>query len=298
MKQERLFRILGQLDESLIESAEIPQKVKSKRAVILKIGAIAACAALVVGVGTVLYQNSTVPPVIDSPSLNGDDSKLPLLSIDFDHGSMGFEGYCAYNVDELVSENPWNKDSKIDHLPVIENTLTYNGLQKVESPNLEAMKVLLKETASKLGMDADNLPITDDIPDEETKKEITKKLTIGGGEVPDGYFDASTVFMADQQIKVEVDSSMVVTVHFEPAVALPKELNFTHYASYDDVYKVAEYLREEYKSYIDMENPKIAIQGGDYHYNGDQKYHITFFDDTGDETQKILNFNFNYVTFA
>lgn len=298
MKPEKLFRILGQLDESLIESAEIPQRAKARKAVFLKVGAMAACTALVIGVGAMLYQNNTPPAVIDVPSLNGEDGKLPLLSVDFDYGSMGFEGYCAYNVDELVNENPWNKDSKITHLPVFKNALTYNELQRVDSPDLEAMKVLLKKTASKLGLDAEHLPITDDVPDAETKKKMTEKLTIGGGEVPEGYFDASAVFMETPQMKVEVDSSMVVTVHFEPAVALPKELNFTHNASYEDVYKVAEYLQKEYKDYIGMVNPNVNITGGDYTFDGAQMYDIAFFDDNDDETQRLLNYNFNNVTFA
>ena len=299
MKQERFFRRLGKMDESLRASAEIQKAAKSQKMLFLKMGAIAACVVLAVGVGAMLYQSNKIAPAIDAPSLNRDDSKLPSLMLEINYGSMGFEGYCAYSIDELVNNNPWNQDSTITHLPVIKNALTYNETEQVENPDLEAMKVLLKESAGKLGMDAEHLPITDDAPDEETRKRMTEKLTMFGDEVPEGYFKPSAVYMADQQIKVEVDSSMVVTVYFEPAAALPKGLNFTDYnASYEDVYQVAEYLQNEYKDYLAMENPSINITGGDYTFDGAQLYHIAFFDDTGDEAQRILNYNFNYVTFA
>lgn len=293
MKKERFFRILGEVDEDLIDKAE-----DNKGKVLLKINykrwvAIAACVVIVVGIGVIMTQNNnTILP---------NDNELPLLSLDtngFFAGGMGFEGYMAYDISELKNENPWTEENKISHLPVFKNTIICDGAGVASNPDITAMEKRLTEVAGRLGMDVNNLEITNDYPDEETIKRVKEKYAAIGKKVPDEFFGAGLVFMEDKDIKLEVDARLETTIRFEPAAKLPEEYNFTYCSSYDDQYKGAQYLQGKYKDLLNMENSKINITGGDYSYNGDQSFHIKFFDNSGDITAKIINYNFNYVTFA
>jgi hypothetical protein len=234
----------------------------------------------------------------DQPAIY-DESKLETfaLSSHLSYG-MGYEGYYAYDIDELTSENPWTEESEITHLPVIENAIKYNDKHLVENPDFDAMEKLLKDTAAKLGMDIDNLTIINDSPDEEERIKIIEKFEAVGSTAPEEVFEISKLILEDSNIKVEVYTTMEVKVTFEPGLALPARYNFTDDASYDQIYRVAKYLQKQYRDYIGMDNPIINIEGGYYSRFGDQRYNISFFDDSEDEIQKIMNFEYNRVTFA
>ncbi|QSX09486.1 hypothetical protein J0B03_05325 [Alkalibacter rhizosphaerae] len=233
--------------------------------------------------------------------MNRDDTttdpnpNLPMLTIDTEFaGGMGFEGYMAYDISDLTNANPWNEDMSITHLPVIKNKFAYDEMQHVEDPDYKRMEKLLVETAEDLGMDAKNIPITNDVPDKETQKDITDKL---GGTVPDGYFDATRFFMEDEKYIVEVDTSNTARVDFKVPVELPEEYNFTYYATYDETYKVAEYLKDEFAAFIGMKDPMINVSGGDFNIYGEQSYRIAFYEKSSDGVQAILNYHFNTLEF-
>lgn len=275
-----MFKIIGKIDSDLIENAE-NNVIKKRKFKYSRYIAVAACMALIIGISVILVSKKELP-VITLDSILGE-------------GYGPGESHLAYSIDEIVNENPWNINSNIKHLPVIKNPLTFS-IYGVENPDFEAMKLLLKNTADKLGMDVENLPIKDNTPDERRKQQAIEQFK-GIEDVPEEFLKPSCVFMQDEKYRVEVDKSMDVTVSFEPAVVLPEGYNFTYNASYQDLYKVAEYLLNEYKDYIGMKNPKINISGGDYNFYGEKGYEIQIFDDTGDLAQKIINYNFNYVTF-
>lgn len=115
--------------------------------------------------------------------------------------------------------------------------------------------------------------------------------------VPDGYFTPTELIIEADGLKIEVDQSMTATVSFDPAVSLPEEYHFTHYASYDDIVAVAEYLKKNYKEFIGFDNPQVNIHGGDYNIYDQQKYSIEFFNASGNKIEQMINYNFNRVTF-
>lgn len=287
MKNEKLFDHIGKISEDYIFEA-MPGSVKRKKPAWIKWGAAAACLALTVFVGTRLIPYGTTIPTPGS-------DQLPMLTISAEQGVMGFEGYFAYDIREIVNENPWSENTEMAALPVYENTRVYDENHQVIGADLNKMKERLTDIASKLGMDTDNLEITDDSYDEATKAKLAEKMN---GEVPEGFFSVSRVFMEDSGIKVEVDANLRATISFEPPVSLPKGYNFTHHASYDDVAAIAEYLKEKYSSLINMQNPKANISGGDYNTSGQQSYRISFFDASGSIAEQIIHYHFNNVTFA
>lgn len=287
MNIKKFSEAMGEIDSKYVEKA-INYKPNQKKQIWVKWGAIAACLAIIVYAGTRRFPQET----------HEEMAELPMLSITENTSEgMGFEGYWAYEVSELVNANPWSKSLEISTLPVYRNPLTYDENYIASGADFDKMQEFLLEIADRFGINTNTLTITDDVPDEETKQMISGKLQMGGGVIPDGYFDPTKLITEADGLKIEVDQTMTATIFFEPAVSLADEYNFTNYAPYEDIVAVAEHLKTEYKDIIGIDNPQINICGGDYNIYAQQSYSIAFFDASGNNTQKIINYNFNRVTF-
>ncbi|MCI9363186.1 MAG: hypothetical protein HFG17_02915 [Oscillospiraceae bacterium] len=227
--------------------------------------------------------------------MNKNTADLPMLTITGNgSAAMGFEGYHAYDISELVNENPWNENLKLSALPVYENPLSYDENFIVSGADFDAMKAFLLEIAARLGMDTSSLNITDNTPSKEYQAAVLEK---SGGDIPEGYFNPTKVIAEENGIKIEVDTAMTAAIFFEPAMSLPDSYNFTHFAPYEDIATAAEYLKKEYQNLIGIDNPKINISGGGYNIYQQQSYEISFFDNSGDAIDQIIQYNFNPVTF-
>ena len=207
---------------------------------------------------------------------------------------MGFEGYRAYDISELVNNNPWGWEEQPTTLPVYKNQLSVDENFHLVGADFGKMRELLDEIVERFGLDTNTLQITDDTPDEETRQEITAKLD---GDVPDGYFDPTKLIAKAEGIEITVFQDMSVTVEFEPAISLPKKYNFSYSASYEETTEVAKYLQKKYSDFIHMENPQINIYDGHYDYDLQRNYQISFFDAGKNITEAIINYNFNWVGF-
>ncbi|MCD2491092.1 hypothetical protein LQE92_00445 [Lacrimispora sp. NSJ-141] len=289
MKKEEISDALNMLHDDIIEETNLVRREKKKKRLHwVKWGVVAACLVLAVYAGMRMFPKK-------SP---GNTIELPLLTISENStDSMGFEGYMAYDISELTNQNPWKETTEISALPVYQNPLSYDENSMASGADSDKMRELLMEIAGRLGLDPVSLDITDNAPDEETKQKIIEKLQIGGDTVPEGYFEPTSLTAEAEGLKIEVDQSMTATIFFEPAISLPEEYNFTHYASYEELLKAAKYLKKEYQNLIHFEDSKINIYGGDYNINLQQVYHIEFFDAGGSQTEQIVNYNFNRIAF-
>lgn len=287
MKKEDISDAINMLDEDIIEeTGALRRKKRAGGKNILKWVCAAACVAIAVYAGAkILPQKAPV----------AEPENLPLLSVSESGGTaMGFEGYLAFDVSELVNANPWNEASELSTLPVYKNKLTYSEYFIAEGADFDKMRELLLETAGRLGLDTGELTITDDSLDEETQKQITEKF---GNSVPEGYFDPTKLIAETEGIKIEVDQALTVEISFDPAKALPEEYNFSHFAPYEDVAAVAEYLKTAYSDVIGASDPQTNIYGGDYTFSGEQGYYIEFFEAGETEVETIVNYNFNRTAF-
>lgn len=285
-KSEILLDAIGKIDDELIATAG-KVKDKSRIKIWLRCGALAACLALVVGICSVagwFAPNESLP-------------ELPMLTISETSGAMGFEGYMAYDVSELINANPWYEDAKLSTLPVFRNKLSYDNNMIVHGQSFEDMKALLLDTAERLGMDTDKLVITDDTPSADMQAAITEKFAIVGEEVPDGYFDPTSLIAEQDGIRIEVVPAMNAIITFDPARAFPDGLGFHYHSPYKDVEATAEYIKEEYKELLNMNSPITDINGGDYNIYGEQSFNLCFYDNSKDLTQRIINYNFHYTSF-
>jgi len=287
MNSKKFSEVMSELDNKYVDEA-IHYKKKAKKPDWIKWGAMAACLAIMVYAGTKLFPYE--------PSNNTLD--LPMLTISENTSlGMGFEGYMAYDISELVSANPWSEDAAIATLPVYNNPLTFHEQMIASGADFDKMREFLLEVADRMGLDTNVLTITDDVPDEATRQKIIEKLQSVGDTVPDGYFAPTKLRIETEGLKMEVDQAMTVKISFDPAVSLPSEYNFAHYSSYEDISDVAEYLKTEYKDLIGLDDPEINIYGGDYNIYSQQGYRIEFFDANGSSTEQIINYNFNRVAF-
>jgi hypothetical protein len=301
MKNEKLLEKIGEISEEYIAEANPAAKATRKR-LWIKWGALAACLTL-----AVLTIIKMIPA--NQVETEPEPGNLPMLSITEDSGgAMGFEGYKAYDISEIVNHNPWTETAGISSLPVYENSMAYDENNQVSDADFDKMKEFLLNVATRLGMDADSLEITDNAPNEKTQAAIRKKFEQVGENVPNGFFSPTTVLAEGNGVKIEVDWQMTAKITFDPAITLPHKYNFTNYATYEQVAAVAEYLKEKYKDFIGMDNPQVNIHGGDYSiFSGEsvktygtrqaQRYSIEFYDGSGDITKQIINYNFNRVAF-
>ena len=227
------------------------------------------------------------------------ETGLPMLSMAEigEEEAAGYEGIRVHDISELVNTNPWDEALGISSLPVYENVLSYDENYIVQGGDFHKMREFLLEIAGSLGLEEESLTITDDVPDEETKQIITEKLEMGGDTVPEGYFNPTKLTGEAEGLKIEVNQAMTATVSFEPAVSLPEEYHFTHYAAYGELAETAEYLENEYEDFIGMEHPAANIYGGSYNIYLQQSYWIEFYDRAEDMVQRIINYNFNRTAF-
>lgn len=285
MKKEELYEVLSDINENYVQETRV-QKSKTLRSVRVRWAALAACFIIIIFMAVRLVWQKTPDDGV---------SKLPMLTIAEDtSGGMGFEGYWAYDVSELINANPWSEVTELSSLPVFKNQLTYDENYRVSGGDFDAMETFLLDVAGRLGLDTDNLELTDNTPSEEQQAAILEKYN---GNIPEGYFDPTEVILEADGMKISVDTAMTATIAFEPAIELPEEYNFTHYASYEDTAAVAGYLKETYKALIGIDNPEMNLHGGDYNIYLQQQYHIEFYDGSGETINQMINYNFNRVAF-
>lgn len=286
MKGNEFLDKMELVDPAYVEAADVkPNTRKYSR---VRWVALAACLAVVILAGTMLLPQ-------DESGLN---PNLPMLSISEDTSAMGYEGYMAYDISELVNANPWNEASEISALPVYQNSLTHDANYIASGADFDKMKEFILEVAKRLGLDTNNLSLTDNAPDEESRQRIIEKFQSVGETVPDGYFAPTQLVIKADGMEIEVDQSMTAKVSFEPPISLPEKYNFTYHASYDDMAAVADYLKSEYYEFIGIDDPQANINGGDYNIYNQRGYHIEFFDAGESDVEQIINYNFNRVTFS
>lgn len=264
MKSKRLLNVIGQIDDEFIEEAASEEK-KINKPLWLKLSAVAACIALILTVGVFMLH-------IGQPS-----GKLPMLTVgENQEGAMGFEGYFAHNIDELVNNNPWTEESEIRSLPVYKNSLfRYTKDAIVTDPDIAGMKKALIDAAKRLKMDTDGITIN----------EVVYNNLV------------SSIYAEDENYKIDVNTWTMVNIDFKKKDILPDGYSLDSNESYDTLHKTAEYLLRKYANFIDMDNPQIDISLGDYDVYGNRIWQVSFYEGAGDMTEKIINYNFKQLSF-
>lgn len=255
-------------DPAYVEEADRPVK---KRTAWRKWGAMAACLAVLLGVGFLFFPRSS--PDVPDPV----PTELPTLPVSMGPslGGYGFEGYYVRDISELKNTSPSQIGSLPDTLPVFRNAAGGYPLQAASEEYMAKMLTLCRSVAGRLGWDAEN-------------------MTVVWDERSDGLAPTTVTATGADGVKIEVDQFMTVTISY-PDRNRPFSENVL--PTYDDAHKLAEKLLAEYRDLMNFANPQICITGGYYNIDGEQSYDIAFVETGGTQTEELLEFFFHGAEF-
>lgn len=263
MKTFHFLELLSELDESYIidtmQSHERNRKVHIRK----RNFAIAACFALLLIVGS-FYVNMM------SDRLNPD---LPILVIHEEHSDgMGFQAYNAYEIDELVTQNPWKESTRIRTLPVFKNHATFqNGM--MSGASREEKEEKLFEIAKLFKISEENLVIKE------------------------SEFEESALFFENDNMVVSVGFDLMVTISYDPIQTIPEYLNFSSYSHRSELIQIAKYLQEMYPFLFEKKDLVVNITGGYYDFLMNQLYELSFFEQEESMEEQLINYNFRKMMF-
>ena len=258
-------------DPAYVEEADRPVK---KRTTWRRWGAMAACLAVLLGVGFLFFPRSS--PDVPDPV----PTELPTLPVSMGPslGGYGFEGYYVRDISDLKNTSPSQIGSLPDTLPVFRNATGGYPLQAATEEYKAKMLTLCRSVAGRLGWDAENMTV---VWDERNGGLVPTTVTATGA---DG-------------VKIEVDQFMTVTITYPDRGGPFSEKKSLVLRTYDDAYKLAEKLLAEYRGLMGFSSPQICITGGYYNIDGEQSYDIAFVETGGTQTEELLEFFFHGAEF-
>lgn len=263
MNTFKFLEILGEIDETYIIDAIKSHEHAKKVHQFKRNFVIVTCFGLLIVFGFIVAGTRT-------KEYNPD---LPILTIaDNDADGMGFQGYMAYEIEELVSQNPWNESLQIKTLPVYKNRATFqNGILNGASKDEKEAKLV--EIAELFQISKENLVIEESVTEE------------------------STLFFEYDNMRVSVGFDMMITLSYNPILTIPDNLNFSFYSTQEELLKVAQYLKKLYPFLFEVKNMTVNITGGDYDFQMNQSFELSFFEKNGSIEEQILDYNFRKIMF-
>lgn len=304
-KAEKLLEALNDIPDDMIIAAQPSQTAKKRRLPLwVKISSAAAAVAVCAvsaGVLINLFSNGSVAPVDSACGTLKADENLPKITAEVKFGAMGFEGILTADISDYASANPWKQEQGIAVMPVYKNRVAKDiGSSVITDADyqtvVDELKSLLIDTAARLGVTVTEADITDNgYPEEDWEKIAQGYEAATRMPVPKGYFIPQRFKAVTEDYTITTDNDYVTTIEFTNPREVPVDM---HSTEFDAVSQAAEYLKSEYSALIGMDEPTIAIDGGDYTYNGNKTwYEIAFYDAAGTVEQDIENYFMNFIKF-
>lgn len=285
MKSFRLLEAMGDIDDKYIEKAWLFRKTKIWKRVL----PIAACMFLIAGTVLLFYKSAQNPVYLP---------ELPKLQLDFETEGMGFEGLGAYGIDEIVNNNPWNEDSKLETMPVFQRAIEYTAFGEPSEADLEGMREWALKLAGELEMVNAEPSILDSRQPREEVNRITENYEKEGKTVPEEFWGSLSIEIRSEKICITVNSQMQATIEFISPVSLPQQYNFAYSADYEETHATGEYLLQKYTSLLNMKQPVLNICGGARNTSNEQSYNIEIYDGEGSIQQQIVGYNLYKAIFS
>lgn len=280
MREEKLFRALGEIDSDLIEQAEKTSITKlrepkksgangwpGKLASWIKYSGLVAGVLLIACITAWIGKIQDMENLQTTESIVALDTENSLMNFTIEFDGMGFEGIMGYEMPQ--QGNPWKKTDVITTLPIFANTTVYKRPQSTEWLPMERymqMETWLFEIMTLLEMDACSID-----------RNVTECVA------------------ENESIKVTIDGDMHLRIEFKNGLDIPKAYNVSKEATVEETREVAEYVLREYGELFAMENPQITITESDYTFYGERYHHQAYFYEKGDTAKDtLLNYRFSY----
>jgi len=259
------------------------------------------------GITAVISPTPTASAPTASPIVIADN--LPMLDIEENYGSMGFEGHYAYDISELDNGNPWTPDANITVMPVYRNPIVYDGAGFPLENMLTAddMLALARSTAEKLGLTVASESV---YPSAEDIERMAEK---GATDIRNTQAYEATVNCGEFSVTARAESDILLKLNREDwrdayTMSLASEnrreteLTAEQRLEYskttrEDAEAVMPSLLGEYKTFVDMENPQVALFG-DYNIYAWRGFSYSAYEGTGSLEEQIVNHAFNTVHFS
>lgn len=335
MKSDKILKEMSNIDEDLIIDADkLPVKKKGKY--ILKI--LIPVAMSVAIISFVIYNKINFQPdVSDSivkvpeedvkddlnkdneqieenssaiiPEEKSEEVSLPKITLNLKKkqekaGSSQYTPLYEYDVNEIDKDNPWFENCGITKLPVFKRDFgfieidvfnEYINQEDIQVKNLiNSMKENISEVARKMNLEIQEFTVNpsnefiDELRSNEEKGEEVKLLT--DGKVPinvTAKCDGATIFAMPYSVYISYDKG----------VDLPEGYRASNAVTFEDGNKALDYIISEYGDVINAKSIKKVI---DRYCAFDRQCYYSYYvyDDSGDLTNDIINYNFNKSNFS
>ncbi len=302
MRGDEFLDKMGLVDFAFVEEAD-RQPVRNRYAW-LRWGTMAACAVLIAafciwyrpyGTDILTTTETGVSTQAQPETENPPEKELPMLTITENvSGSMGFEGYMAYDIEDLSTANPWYDGCGVTTMPVYENAVQYF----LEDGDHDDMYALLADIAGRFGVAPGEVTFTDDTPDAQTRQQYVERMQEKFGlNVTEASLVSSRIESKVGGHRVTIEHYLTAKIFLESEIPLPDGYDAKS-DDYEDQVALAEYYLKAYPEWIGFENPQIAIGMGDYNIYNDRHFTIGFYDKGETLTEDILNQQFRQVQFC
>ena len=273
---------LGEVDDKFVTEAAPQTKARKNPVKFAVIGTMVAAAA-----GVVLWQGTKSIPDRKADKITPDKEKSYSERIEFpentgelpiihtqngETGGMGFEGFWAYDVSELLDGNPSRENCEFTKLPVFiepSNEIYSHGDFPVYT--MDEMEERLKDIAGLL-----------------TDEEFTPVDRHPNGD----YYKAKA---GDISLSMYAYSSRIY-IEFEYPIALPNEYDICDTTDRDHAVRSLQYLGEKYKNIIRMDDP-TPIVFTDFSIYNEPLTTFALYDNSEDPLTALINYNLRKVYF-
>ncbi len=201
---------------------------------------------------------------------------LPVITLnDKTAGGFGYQALEYLSPSDIVSGNPWNEALTVTSLPIFQNPISHDEQHKVSGYSLDDMKQELYDITNRLHISKDSFQV----------------------QIEHTPYDVQMMAETDDHTII-VNEYMDTRIFFRSEDALPEHLRSFSLNTYEENMEVAKYIQRAYADLIDMQDPQIAILGGDCNNDGKKNYTICFYDKGETIEDSILNYNFQNITFG
>lgn len=303
-----LLTAMNDLDEDLVVEAAKERRIvrhffgsKAHRWSLM--AAAAACLVLAVGIGL---------PAGDKPGEGrntdslGDDTPITsqeeadraadgLPKVEARIANAGGDSYGLWekSITEVTenSNNPWTKDCSLTSLPVYENLAYTGGSGETKAESKEELLQLATTTAESMGRELG-----------ETEYQFRDEFSLlqgGTGEPGKEVLVSLTAKTTDGQVEIQITGDHEVSIS-DSSIEMPEEYWTIEEKNVSDTkaQQIGEFYLENYAKTLDFEQATLDFLPSYDIYGRRGVLYVNAFDNSGDELQRILNYNFSPVRFS
>ena len=332
MREEKLFRAIGQIDDDLIEGAtvsdegmpevteealvnddasemgsdKIPSRGAGRKSGWWKYAVTAASVVLVIGIFFAGQEKSNQDtelaqrePEVENADLAWQENLDETETIDKIAGDKT-------NADVTETEEQTIEKDLMD-FTIAYGGMGYEGIMGYvmlergnpwrETDEIDTLPIIENDTVYSYERYSNDMWLSQERY-EEMESWLTEVAAYFGMEDLEQDRNRTEVVVSNEKIRIKVDGDMSMRIEFLEEPPLPEEFNTTTEATMEETYALAEYILADYGELFGIENAQITVIESDYTFAGERYHHDVRFYDAGDNAkEQLLNYHFDYADY-